>query len=73
MIGTALGIAPGTLTSTVFGHQIEAAIEHPSQVNYWLIAAVLALLACATLIVRRWLVRAANQNKPEGLGPAHTA
>jgi phosphatidylserine/phosphatidylglycerophosphate/cardiolipin synthase-like enzyme/uncharacterized membrane protein YdjX (TVP38/TMEM64 family) len=72
LIGTALGIAPGTLTSTVFGHQIEAAIEHPSQVNYWLIAAALALLACATLIVRRWLVRAADQNKSEGLGSVHT-
>jgi uncharacterized membrane protein YdjX (TVP38/TMEM64 family) len=72
LIGTALGIAPGTLTSTVFGHQIEAAIEHPSQVNYWLIAAALALLACATLIVRRWLVRAADQNKSEELRSVHT-
>jgi phospholipase D1/2 len=70
MIGTALGIAPGTLTSTVFGHQIEAALEHPSEVNYWLIGAAVALLVCATLLVRRWLVRASAESKSEGLGSA---
>ncbi|HEU4654484.1 MAG TPA: VTT domain-containing protein [Steroidobacteraceae bacterium] len=73
MIGTALGIAPGTLTSTVFGHQIEAALEHPSQVNYWLIGSAVALLVCATLIVRRWLVRASSQNKSEELSSARAA
>ena len=50
MIGTALGIAPGTLTSTVFGHQMEAALEHPSEVNYWLIGAAVSLAICATLV-----------------------
>jgi hypothetical protein len=54
----------------VFGHQIEAALEHPSEVNYWLIGAALSLLVCATLGVRRWLMRASAQSKSQGLGSA---
>ena len=37
--GTFLGMAPGTLTTTVFGDQFQAALEDPSKINYWLVAA----------------------------------
>lgn len=60
MLGTAIGILPGTLTSTVFGDQLQAALEDPSKVNYWLIGSVLGLLAAATWFVRRWLVSTAS-------------
>jgi phospholipase D1/2 len=63
MLGTAIGILPGTLTSTVFGDQLQAAMEDPSKVNYWLIAAVVAFFAVATWWVRRWLM---NSAKPAG-------
>jgi Phosphatidylserine/phosphatidylglycerophosphate/cardiolipin synthases and related enzymes len=59
LLGTALGMLPGTLTSTVFGDQLQAALEDPSKVNYWLIGAVIVLLGVATWWVRRWLVRSA--------------
>lgn len=59
MLGTAIGILPGTLTSTVFGDQLQAALEDPRQVNYWLLGGVLALLATATWFVRRWLINSA--------------
>jgi uncharacterized membrane protein YdjX (TVP38/TMEM64 family) len=59
MLGTALGMLPGTLTSTVFGDQLRVWVENPDEINYWLIAGVLLVLACATWLVRRWLVAAA--------------
>jgi len=59
MIGTALGMLPGTLTSTVFGNQLEVWLNDPSKINYWLIGFVLLLLLIAAWLVRRWLVAAA--------------
>jgi phospholipase D1/2 len=66
MIGTALGMLPGTLTSTVFGNQLEVWLEDPSQINYWLIALVLLILGVATWLVRRWLVASAPSASQRG-------
>src|SRR4029453_17722251 len=56
LIGTALGMLPGTLTSTVFGDQLQTWLDDPSRINYWAIAFVLGLLGMATWRVRRWLL-----------------
>jgi phosphatidylserine/phosphatidylglycerophosphate/cardiolipin synthase-like enzyme/uncharacterized membrane protein YdjX (TVP38/TMEM64 family) len=71
MIGTALGILPGTLASTVFGDQLQVWLENPSQINYWLIAGVLGLLAGATWYVRRWLI-ASSERSRSGANDART-
>jgi phospholipase D1/2 len=55
--GTFLGMAPGTLTTTVFGDQLQAALEDPSQINYWLVAGAVLLILMLILIVRRWFMR----------------
>jgi phosphatidylserine/phosphatidylglycerophosphate/cardiolipin synthase-like enzyme/uncharacterized membrane protein YdjX (TVP38/TMEM64 family) len=55
MLGTAIGILPGTLAATVFGHQLEAALRDPRRINVWLIALVVVVFVLATLAVRRWL------------------
>ena len=57
MLGTALGMLPGALTTTVFGDQIEAMLRDPSRINYWIVAG--AVLAFGTLIYagRRWYAR----------------
>lgn len=60
LIGTFLGMAPGALTTTVFGQQLETALRDPSRINYALIAAVVALFAVATFAVRRWLIKNAR-------------
>ncbi|NLG75082.1 MAG: hypothetical protein GX535_02485 [Xanthomonadaceae bacterium] len=74
MLGTAIGILPGTLTSTVFGDQLTAAMEDPSKVNYWLIGSALLLLASATWFVRRWLVSSASDlSRPDEVGGARAA
>jgi phosphatidylserine/phosphatidylglycerophosphate/cardiolipin synthase-like enzyme/uncharacterized membrane protein YdjX (TVP38/TMEM64 family) len=65
MLGTAIGILPGTLTSTVFGDQLQAALEDPRDVNYWLIGTVLFVLGTTTWLVRRWLMITAANMSPE--------
>lgn len=60
MLGTAIGILPGTLVSTVFGDQLHHMLEQQGEVDYWLIAAAVLLLAVTTWWVRRWLLASAQ-------------
>ena len=54
MVGTLIGMTPGVLATSVFGEQITRALEDPSTINWWLVAAVLAGFAALTYAVRRW-------------------
>ena len=56
-LGTVLGMMPGTLTTSVFGDQIQTALEDPSRINYWLIAGVVVFFAVLIMIVRRWFIK----------------
>ena len=48
VLGTFLGMLPGMLAATVLSDQLAAALEDPTRVNFWVIAAaVLVLVACA--------------------------
>lgn len=55
MLGTFLGMLPGTLTTTVFGDQLSAALEDPASINYGLLAGAVAALVIVTMLVKRWL------------------
>jgi phospholipase D1/2 len=57
LVGTFLGMLPGTLAATVFGDQLHTALDDPASVNYWLIAGVVLLFAIGMLLVRRWFKR----------------
>jgi uncharacterized membrane protein YdjX (TVP38/TMEM64 family) len=56
VVGTMLGMMPGTIATAVFAKQIEGALENPSRINYWVIAAVVAVLIALVLVVRRWII-----------------
>ena len=60
MLGTFLGMLPGTLTTTVFGDQIQTALEDPSKINWWLVAGVMLMFAVMIWYVRRWFAREAK-------------
>jgi uncharacterized membrane protein YdjX (TVP38/TMEM64 family) len=60
LAGTAIGMLPGTLATTVFGEQIEAALSGDRSVNWWVIFGVGALLVGGTFAVRRWFRRMAG-------------
>lgn len=61
LAGTALGMLPGTLATTVFADQLTTALKDPSRINYWLVAAIVAVLVGCTLFVRRWLAGVQQQ------------
>jgi phospholipase D1/2 len=54
MAGTFIGMTPGVLATSVFGDQLTRALEDPSTINWWLVAAVLIAFAVLTWLVRRW-------------------
>jgi phospholipase D1/2 len=57
LLGTFLGMLPGTLTTTVFGDQIQTALEDPSRINWWLVGGVLAMFVVMIAFVRRWFAK----------------
>lgn len=63
MLGTLFGTLPGTVATTLFGGQVEAALRDPGQISYALLAAVVVLLASLSLAVRRWLLGQARKGK----------
>jgi phospholipase D1/2 len=57
MAGTFIGMTPGVLATSVFGDQLTRALEDPSAINWWLVAAVLVALVALTWLARRWFAR----------------
>ncbi len=55
LIGTAIGMTPGTLVMVVFIDQIIEAMKHPSSTTALMGAMVLALIAAGVWGFRRWL------------------
>jgi uncharacterized membrane protein YdjX (TVP38/TMEM64 family) len=55
MLGTLLGMLPGTLATTVFGQQLSAALRDTGHVNYWLIGGVVVVMVAGAWGVKRWL------------------
>jgi phospholipase D1/2 len=48
---------PGTLTTTIFGEQIQVALEDPSRINYALVGGVVVFFLGLIYVVRRWFVK----------------
>lgn len=57
VLGTFIGTLPGTLATTVFGNQLEAALRDPAEINYWLLGGIVLVLGAGVLVVRRWLFK----------------
>jgi phospholipase D1/2 len=57
VVGTAIGLLPGTLTTTIFGDAIETAVSGAGEVNWWLVGGALTLLAGGAWAVKRWFTR----------------
>jgi phospholipase D1/2 len=59
-VGTAIGLVPGTLATTVFGDQLESAFSG-GDFNWWLVGAAIAALGIGSLAVKRWFSRMAGR------------
>ena len=62
LAGTAVGMLPGTIATTMFANEISNALDDPSKINYWVIAAIILVLVALTLFSRRLLVRIQRQS-----------
>ena len=59
-VGTALGMLPGTLATTVFGDQLESALTGGS-FNWWIVAGAVFLLVAGSWAVTRWFTAMAGR------------
>jgi phospholipase D1/2 len=66
VVGTAIGLLPGTLTTTVFGDAIETAVTGSGRVNWWLVGGAVALLAAGAWAVKRWFTRMERRMRAHG-------
>jgi uncharacterized membrane protein YdjX (TVP38/TMEM64 family) len=57
VLGTFLGMLPGMLAATVLSDQLAAALEDPSRVSWWLVAAAVAGLGALAWFGRRMMHR----------------
>jgi phospholipase D1/2 len=57
LIGTFLGMLPGTLTTTILGDEVAAALTGARDVNWAMVAAAGAVLAAIGLASHRWWKR----------------
>ncbi len=57
VLGTAIGLVPGTLATTVFGDAIQTALTGSGEVNWWLVAGTIGLLGGGIWAVKRWFTR----------------
>ena len=68
VVGTGIGLLPGTLTTTVFGDAIETAVSGAGNVNWWLVGGALVLLAGGAWAVKRWFTRMERRMRAHGEG-----
>jgi phospholipase D1/2 len=66
VVGTGIGLLPGTLTTTVFGDAIETAVSGAGNVNWWLVGGAMALLATGAWAVKRWFTRMERRMQEHG-------
>jgi uncharacterized membrane protein YdjX (TVP38/TMEM64 family) len=66
VVGTAIGLLPGTLTTTVFGDAIETAVTGSGPVNWWLAGGAAAVLAAGAWAVKRWFTRMERRIRAHG-------
>jgi uncharacterized membrane protein YdjX (TVP38/TMEM64 family) len=57
VLGTAIGLLPGTAATTIFGDAIETALTGAGPVNWWLVVIAVGLLGGGIVAVKRWFMR----------------
>jgi phospholipase D1/2 len=65
MVGTAIGLLPGTLATTIFGDAIETALTGAGDVNWWLVGGAVALLSGGIVAVKGWFTKMSRRIKAD--------
>ncbi len=69
-LGTLIGMAPGIVAITLFTDRLEATIRRPEPGEFALLSAVIAAIAVAAILLRRWLRRRGARPEAAGAGAA---
>ena len=64
MFGTLLGLLPGTIALTAFGHQVRAIVENPTPKNVGLLIAAVVAWILLSLGLQRLVAR--HRDKKSG-------
>ena len=64
LVGTGIGMMPGTIATIFFGDQIKASLRNGGGLNWWIVGGMAILLVIGAFGVRQWFKRMA------GKGPA---
>jgi phospholipase D1/2 len=57
LVGTFLGMLPGTLTTTILGDEVAAALTAGRHVNWWIVGGALVAMAILAWLSHRWWKR----------------
>jgi uncharacterized membrane protein YdjX (TVP38/TMEM64 family) len=57
VLGTALGVLPGTVALTAFGHQLRAIVERPTLTNVGVLVGIVLAWIALSLALQRWVGR----------------
>jgi len=68
-VGTAIGLIPGTLATTIFGDQIETALSGGA-INWWVVGGALGILGAGVWAVNRWFRKMARRISTANAGAA---
>jgi uncharacterized membrane protein YdjX (TVP38/TMEM64 family) len=68
VLGTAIGLVPGTLATTVFGDAIQTALSGSGEVNWWLVAGTVGVVGGGIWAVKRWFTRMGRRLHAEAGG-----
>jgi phospholipase D1/2 len=57
IVGTIIGMMPGMLAATVLSDQLAGALEDPTSVNFWVIAAAVLMIVTVAFFGQRYMRR----------------
>jgi phosphatidylserine/phosphatidylglycerophosphate/cardiolipin synthase-like enzyme/uncharacterized membrane protein YdjX (TVP38/TMEM64 family) len=57
LAGMLAGMLPGALAATFFADQLAAALDDPSRINWWIVAAIVLVFVALMVGARRWMKR----------------
>ena len=57
VLGTTIGMLPGTLATTVFARQLARVLDDADEINWWIVGGVIVGFAALFVIVRAWVQR----------------
>ena len=63
LLGTAIGLAPGVIVTSIFGRQVRSLWQHPTSARVLGIAGIILAWIVLSLVLQRWITRRAHASR----------